>query len=502
MFYRSFWFYTIIISIALAALLFVQFSWIYTTLINSDEAFKKDMNIRLESIVEKIEEDQLCFEFLGEVNIEPGDDFFLMIPKDDRLDTLALHYWSNYGEDTLYSAKNLSFSVPALAQFEIKFEYLLNKSWREMENLTELESQILEQYETAISYSKYNAELKLIDTSLLRSLMKNEMVYYGEVYDFDYGVYDNEKEEFLFISSGSNAQKLLNSKIKSIIFKDSKFYQPYTLSIFFPNKEMLLIKSEFLMLFGSLSLMILLVLLFILFVRAVINQRNLAQMKVDFINNMTHEFSTPVSNISLAINSLEQKKFTDDLNQGNLIEIIKEENYRLKQNVNSLLNTSKIGENGFEIDRSRIDLHKVIEKVVEVFKSTHKDKELRIACDLSAENSLVNVDRAHIANVLHNLLDNAYKYSNELVEIEVITKNKKQGLELTIKDQGIGIKKTDLELIYDQFYRIDNSNRHNVKGFGLGLCYVKTIMDAHGGKLSVNSDYGKGTSFQLFLPQE
>ena len=502
MFGRSFKIYVLIISIAIVGLFLTQYIWVEHSIELANKEFRKEINSRLKSVTKKIEEDQLCFEVLAERKVKPGESFYVMLPdRNNDLDTLEAHYWRSYGGDTLYSLRRLNFSVPTLVRINLKFEYLLDKRWQDKDTLTELEERIINYHKSSISEEDFNTEHKLIDTLLLDRLLKQEIANYDNRLSFEYGVYDDVRKRFIYTSSSGDTNKLITSDINSIFFEETKFIQPLRLFVHFPGRQLILIKEEILMLIGSFSLIVLLSLLFIFFLRSILNQRKLTQMKVDFINNMTHEFNTPIANINLAIDTIQKKgEKLLSLNREKVMSIIKEENLRLKRNVDTLLNASEVGGRGSQLNKVELNIHELISKVIEIFELTHKDKKLHIESMLELQDPIVKADRIHITNVLHNLLDNAYKYSEDPVAIKITAKDYRGNIKIVVTDNGFGIKNSDQSLIYEKFYRVENNDRHDIKGFGLGLYYAKMIIEAHGGKFKLESEMGKGSSFYIILP--
>jgi len=224
-------------------------------------------------------------------------------------------------------------------------------------------------------------------------------------------------------------------------------------------------------------------------------------MKSDFINNMTHEFKTPIATISLATDSITSDKIIHDESKiKRFAGIIKQENKRMLNQVEKVLQMATIDKEEFKLKLSMIDVHDLVENAVQNMnlKVEHRDGSLR--ANLAAQQSIIEGDRNHISNILHNLLDNAEKYSSEKPVIEISSRNVKKGIEITVKDNGIGMTKDSVKNIFDKFYRVHTGNRHDVKGFGLGLSYVKALVTAHKGTISVESELEKGSSFRVFFP--
>jgi two-component system phosphate regulon sensor histidine kinase PhoR len=224
-------------------------------------------------------------------------------------------------------------------------------------------------------------------------------------------------------------------------------------------------------------------------------------MKTDFINNMTHEFKTPIATISLAADSIASPKIIHDENKINrFIGIIRQENKRMLQQVEKVLQMAMIDKKDFQLKLSDVDLHELIRQAVEHLSLQVQQREGHISTNLEAGQPVIQGDYTHLSNVFHNLIDNANKYSDKSPEILISTFNINGGIQIIVEDKGIGMTKEDQKHIFDKFYRVHTGNLHDVKGFGLGLSYVKAITSAHQGSIDVKSEPGKGSKFSIYLP--
>jgi two-component system phosphate regulon sensor histidine kinase PhoR len=239
---------------------------------------------------------------------------------------------------------------------------------------------------------------------------------------------------------------------------------------------------------------------FFITIRALLNQKKLSEIKSDFINNMTHEFKTPLATISLAVDALKNEKVINDRTKMNYFSgIIKDENKRMNKQVETILQAALLDKQEIQLNESEVHAHDLIHTVINNISLPLAEKKGRIEIHLNATNDLIMADEVHFTNIINNLLDNAIKYSKENLLIKLSTCNFNNHIRIKIEDNGIGMNKETLHRIFEKFYRAHTGNIHNVKGFGLGLSYVKSIVDAHKGKIKAESNLGKGSCFTIEL---
>ncbi|WP_222165585.1 sensor histidine kinase [Edaphocola aurantiacus] len=254
--------------------------------------------------------------------------------------------------------------------------------------------------------------------------------------------------------------------------------------------------------FGAAALFtIIIIAAFALTIRTMFNQKKIAEIKSDFINNMTHEFKTPLATISLASDALSMEKVRKNPDMLDYYAgIIKSENKRMNKQVEKILQAAQIDKDDLKLKLQPINVHDVIEKMTESFSLQIEQQNGTLASNLLAKKSLIMADEVHFSNIIYNLMDNAVKYSGDHVKLEISTANSKGNVVIKIKDSGIGMNKETQMHIFEKFYRAHTGNLHNIKGFGLGLSYVKAIVESHKGKIKVDSALGKGSTFTIELP--
>ncbi len=316
--------------------------------------------------------------------------------------------------------------------------------------------------------------------------------------DYEFGVYSNQLPTKIkssgFVYSSVNPYKVP-------LFTDNEGNSDFSLHVTFPQKSTFLWRSILgtAVLSGVFSLLILLV-----FVSAIyqwIKQKKLSEIKSDFINNMTHEFKTPIATINLAVEALRNPKIAGDAEKfARYTQMIKEENKRMNEQVENVLQISKLDKNQLDLIRQEVDFHDIIEDAIAAVSLILDNSGGYIHTHLSANPSVVSVSEMHMTNVVVNILENAVKYSGESPKIDVYTQNKGGKLLISIKDQGPGMSKQVLKQIFEKFYRETTGDLHNIKGHGLGLAYVKKIVELHKGQVYAESEKGKGSTFHVELP--
>ncbi len=275
------------------------------------------------------------------------------------------------------------------------------------------------------------------------------------------------------------------------------------LVVIIPNIKNIVLQSLRWRIFTSIAFTIIILAAFYLTVRTMLRQKKLAKIKNDFINNMTHEFKTPIATISLAVDAMRNEKVLDNRDKISYFStIIKEENQRMNRQVETILKASQLERQEAELNLKPVHLHEVIKKVIDNFTLQLEDKKGKVELLLNAPNDLIEADEVHLSNTVNNLVDNALKYAKDDVPplVKLTTNTTAKNFIMKIEDNGIGMNRETLKRIFERFYRAHTGNIHNVKGFGLGLSYVETMVEAHGGDIKAESTLGKGSTFTIELP--
>lgn len=285
------------------------------------------------------------------------------------------------------------------------------------------------------------------------------------------------------------------------LFPNDVTFPKYYLEVHFKNQKSYFIQSISNLIISFFFTFALILLGAIFSLRAVLRLQRLSEMKNDFINNMTHELKTPIATIVLAAEYLKEwSEKSNEVTLARFSQVILEENSRMQDNVDKILNTSLLEKSDFELKISTVNMHEIIMSLQGNNELKLKSKNGHLELHLKAHSYLIKADKTHVINVFNNLVDNAIKYCDENPLIEITTENNSEGLFVYIKDNGIGMSPAQQKRAFDKFYRVSTGDLHDVKGFGLGLSYVKFIMENHNGNIKLQSDLGKGSTFSLFFP--
>ncbi len=342
---------------------------------------------------------------------------------------------------------------------------------------------------------------KKISVGLIDTLLKQEFSARGILIDYEFGVFSPDRNKIVLERTGKFHDELLFKGYSFPLFSGSGISTRDFLLIYFPQQSKYNMQNLWVMMSVSMLLVLVIIAAFSYSVFTIIRQRKLSELKNDFINNMTHEFKTPISTISLACQALSDKDIPRSNDMYNdYIQIIGDENHRLGEMAEKILQTAILEKGNLHLRPEAIDIHELIADAIHKIAIQIEIRDGVLTKSLKAEYPLIKADKVHLSNVIYNLLDNANKYSPRKPQIMVSTADAENGIFMSVHDKGMGISKANLKRIFEKLYRVPTGDVHNVKGFGLGLSYVKFIVEKHGGTISVESEPGKGSTFTIFLP--
>ncbi|WP_298756621.1 HAMP domain-containing sensor histidine kinase [uncultured Psychroserpens sp.] len=511
----------VLMSLSLIGIIFVQAFFINNTLKNEEKQFTSDV-IRSLSLVSKAIEDKELLSY---------DRLYKEVTKNgrtpDTTEIKQLLIYDSFDEDTNQAIrfKNAiaeeSFKVPSLffdiGTDSINISRFTNISETKVYDRSPIDGKIsLSPTQTFRDYSTMDDLGRSFYKKNYRAVYKNYPIYKRitneEVSDFlqsqfsisgiktafEYAIYDKDLSTKI---RSDNFELNPESTIGIPVFLDDKGRSKFSLYVDFPERRKYLLSSILGMIVLSIIFTSIIILAYSSAIYQLIRQRQISQIKTDFINNMTHEFKTPIATINLALDSIRNPKIIGDQDKVmRYLKMIKDENKRMHAQVENVLRISKLEKNELNISKERVKLHDLVEDAVTHVELIVEDRKGYVKTHLEADKSSVLANETHFTNVIVNILDNAIKYSDDAPKIDVYTENIGNNVLLKISDQGNGMSKLVQKRVFEKFYREHTGNVHNVKGHGLGLAYVKRIVDDHQGHISVESEKGKGSTFTIKLP--
>ncbi|MDP5120589.1 MAG: HAMP domain-containing histidine kinase [Spirosomaceae bacterium] len=350
---------------------------------------------------------------------------------------------------------------------------------------------------TQLSSDYYVVNLRIpLDKEILEHYLTEEFSKRQIRTDFEYGIYDCDTDKIVYGAFLNANYEVRNTNPKALA-KTDKYLNYF--GVRFPNKSSYVASKLDIWIVSSLVTLVVMAFFgYSMFV--ILRQKRLSEVQRDFVNNMTHEFQTPISTIQVATDVLNNPKILEQPERfKKYVQIIKQENNRLKNQVETVLTTARLSRGKIEINQELQELHSLIHEVTASVKAELGEN---LVFELNADRTSLYADKVHLINVIRNLVENAIKYSAKPATVIIASRNIPHGIVLEIRDKGIGIPKEYQSKIFDKFYRVPTGNVHNVKGFGLGLSYVQQIIKAHKWKINVVSEYKRGTTFVITIPQE
>ena len=514
---RVVWIIISLMTVSLIGLTSFQVYWINNAIKLSNERFNKDVHESLNQVAHKLERSELA-------NLAHQNMFFF----EDT--SVTVSYYASSGANDVNEEKDIKVVVTGDSlppdntktwvsnsdnnskTFHIRdstgnvhFEYTIEtkdtatgtdvnvkRVLRKTANLNAVVQKMVSQESIGISA---RIEPKTLD-SLLRIEFENRGI---DIY-FNFGVVDENSKNFLVLHSNMpQKEELLNSSLKASLFPNDILENATYLVVNFPTKDRFLFKKIFATLSSSVILLLVIIGCFAYAIVIIFKQKKLSELKNDFINNMTHEFKTPIATVSLACEALSDKEIAK-VNVDKYVGVIKDETTRLGVQVEKVLEAATMEKGDLQLVKSKEDLHAIINDCADRARIQIEAERGVLKRVLEAQYHFAKVDGHHFSNAIINLLDNAIKYSKGTPHITIRTVNKGNYFRIEIADKGIGITKEQQKHIFEKFYRVPTGNIHNVKGFGLGLNYVQYVIEAHQGIISVSSEIGKGSTFIIELP--
>jgi two-component system phosphate regulon sensor histidine kinase PhoR len=500
--------------LAITGLILIQLVWIRNAITVTDQQFRYLANKALESVVLNLEEKEVIKSIVDDIDPASTDSVTAIVPANSPLAKKLQGYKPNSALLEMYGINNpdepiaitsaghkifiASENLPSISN-ELNTEPSLQITTSEIKGRVSNKIVFLEKIMEKILNNTPDIRERINPEKLTEEL-RTALNTVGINLDFEYSIRSG-RYGIIWKTPGYMDKPGTNKFIIQLFPNDPVPSQNQIVLYCLQEQHY---KFEKIGNLGFMSLLFTILLLglstgtFIVIFR----QKKISEIRSDFINNMTHELKTPISTISLASQMMADKSIPDkDKNIGNLAKVINDESMRLKFQVEKVLQMAIFERTKMKLTLIETDVHEIIEKAVDNYALQIRSRKGVIKLSLRAERPYINLDEVHFLNSVSNLIDNAIKYSKDFPDIAISTHSDKKGILITFEDKGIGINKEDQKKVFDKFFRVHSGNVHNVKGFGLGLSYVKKIVEEHGGSIKVESQINKGTRFTLFLPQ-
>jgi len=509
-------------SLSLIGIIFVQGFWIKQSVEDKEESFSRTVSDALITVTNKIakrEERDYIERFITQKD-SIGDPksghfgSFMYLEKDLNSNELQLYSHGILEEEyniasTFFENNNDSTTiknyVTRKSKVVLQEDFGLDGRSYKLTPIQKFEkigdwTDIQEQWfnEAFRDHAKRVPIHKRVSKQEIELSLNQELENRGLDIEYEYGVYSNGLPTKV---KSRKFKPSVSTIYKAPLFKDGEGASNFDLLISFPKKKKFLLQSILRMALLSLLFTLVIVVAYSGAIYQLIRQKQISEIKSDFINNMTHEFKTPIATINLAVEAIRNPKIIDDKSKVmRYLQMIRDENKRMHAQVENVLRISKLEKNQLDISKDRVDVHDIIQDAITHVELIVDDRGGYIETHLDAQRTEVLANDMHFTNVLVNILDNAVKYSEEAPKIDVFTEVVKNNIIIKVQDQGAGMSKAVLKKVFEKFYREHTGNIHNVKGHGLGLAYVKKIVEDHQGEVYAESEKGKGSAFFIKLP--
>jgi two-component system phosphate regulon sensor histidine kinase PhoR len=532
----------ILMIVSLTGIVFVQYFWIREAIRVKEEQFDRSVNNSLVQVTKRIEND-VDLRYISERLTSGPGSYSYIYSTSDSIETNQIIWKEKSDKNINWSGSGKGGSIiinnnDREESYNIRIENFADEDKREStiiqldslkETFNEEEVVVISRIRDSVNLiverkikdydrRKQNLEgilnelvfeIKTLDEPIDQKLegvniqerLSQSLDNSGISAEYEFAVYFPNIDSVTPIRSSKFNRRTSSEIYSAQLLPGQVLDNPTQLMVYFPGKTGIILSSMAWLLSGSFLFTLIIILTFYITLHTILRQKKLSEIKSDFINNMTHEFKTPIATISLAVDSINNPAVISDSDKIKYFtNVIREENTRMNHRVESVLQMSLIDKSDFNLKPEPMDVHDLIRGAVKNFGLQLTEKSGKIDLLLNADNPMINGDKEHLYNIICNLIDNAVKYNETEPVIEISTEIRGNNFYIRVKDNGIGMTKEEEEKIFDRFYRVSSGDIHNVKGFGLGLSYVKAILLSMGGEIKVSSQPGKGSTFTLSLP--
>ncbi|CAM3042561.1 sensor histidine kinase [Flavobacterium frigoris] len=514
----------LLMSLSLIGIILVQVYWFDSSFKNNDEQFKFHVTQVIGNVADKLQK-QEAYSFYNRYNTikdstgqtPKKEDLteFYYVQRNTKTNKTIVYSNSVISEDYDISSSlfNKKFNNEKFKNFsskrvtEVYNNNTVDKSSLSNNLLPDVTIEksgnldVLDKVQFEISYKDIAAAMPLqerVSVETLQKLIKKELEVSGVKTKFEFGIYSNgiatnvKSPDFKYDEGATYTVP---------VYADNEGNEKYKLLVSFPHKKKFLLSELISITVLSIIFTLIIIVAYTSALNQLIRQRQISEIKTDFINNMTHEFKTPIATINLALDAIKNPKIIDDKEKVfKYLQMIRDENKRMHAQVENVLRISKLEKKELDIEKESSNVEEVIVDAIEHVNLILEDREGQITTHFEAARTTVLMNDVHFTNVIVNVLENAIKYSPDVPDIDVYTENIKDMILIKVQDKGLGMSKVAQKRVFEKFYREHTGNIHNVKGHGLGLAYVKRIVEDHNGQVYVESEKGKGSTFIIKLP--
>lgn len=538
---RNIKFLIALLVLALSGLIAIQIHWVRSAIDLEKKRFESEVARVLVSVADLLEKREVALNVRKKFDLSSqGKRFFLGVdsvvkksPQRKDTTTSGLVFWNEISpgelqtefrqfnqdgtmeviEETktdsssqitykkIRSIKSASQNTEGLKDASVKIDQKNKQNEMRLERFMKKSGLVSDIFKELFSLNINSSVEERVNPKLIDSLLQSEFKSAGIQTPFEFGIYDLSQNRLFVDHPTTNTQEMFRSPYKIRLFPHDIFVHPDYLTIYFPEQQKFIYTNLWLMFITSAFFILIIILAFYFTIYTILRQKKVSEIKNDFINNMTHELKTPISTVMLACEALSDP----DLSQSktisdNYIRIIRDENKRLAMLVDHVLQSALLDKSDFQIKPEAVDIHTLLDKVLRSFNMQFERRKATIFTEWNANPKVAMIDAVHFTNAIFNLIDNALKYSPNEPIIRIKTESNSHEMVVSIKDKGIGILPEQQKKIFEKLYRVPTGNVHNVKGFGLGLSYVKMIIDKHHGNINIKSETSKGSEFIITIP--
>lgn len=502
------WILGVVMTGTMVWMIFIQTSWFRTSFELRQGQFSEQVTRSLNGVVTTLEEREVVMHITREVtalsfdSIPAFDGKLVSRPGHELVDETLRDKSKNSSTMVVVNKDSIVYTITDSTRGRYLYDQPSMKPDQFRDEVSRRvhhdKSVFVENLVNQLIRKKVNLEDR-VDPQDIQKLLREQLRLNGIYSNYEFAILDQQGQLFFRTPDYGPSDEV--NLYEATLFPNDLLSPPSSLAVYFPDEAKISLKSLSKNMITSIILAVIIMSIFVVTLLIITKQKKLHEMKTDFVNNMTHELKTPISSISLASQMLKDPSVS--INQesvSRMASVIEDESKRLGFQVERVLQMAQLDRGKTILKLKELTLNDIVKKVVRSFELKVKNRDGVLLCKYGAKDDMIEGDEVHITNLIHNLLDNALKYCDKTPDLRITTRNVNKGVEMVVADNGIGISRDDQKRVFDNFFRVHTGNVHDVKGFGIGLSYVKKIVDAHHGRISLKSEIGKGSTFTIFIP--